>query len=111
MLNGSGAYPILTNSPKSHNPMKRVNYRLADSNQIVQAICLWEEKRTALLFVPPVGSTRGSTLVIAERRTDWSFEDSTANTFPIEDWSASMICVYLMLLVKENAINEPIEFN
>src|SRR6266571_1870766 len=33
-------------------------------------------------------------------------EDSTDNTFPVEDWSASMICVYLMLLVKENAINE-----
>jgi len=38
-------------------------------------------------------------------------EDSADNTFPLEDWSAAMISVLLMLLVKENAINEPIEFN
>ena len=38
-------------------------------------------------------------------------EDSTNNTFPIEDWSAAMIAILPMLLVKEDAFNEPIEFN
>jgi len=38
-------------------------------------------------------------------------EDSADNTFPLEDWSAAMIAILLMLLVKDNSINEPIEFN
>lgn len=91
--------------------MKRVNYHLPDSNRIVQAVCLWEEKRSALLFVQSVGKDRGATLVIAKRRGDWIYEDADTNTFPLEDWSACMICVYLMFLVKDNAINEPIQFN
>jgi len=91
--------------------MKRVIYRLPDSNEIVQAICLWEDNKTSLLLVPPVGKLRGPMLVIAERRKDWTFEDSTDNTFPLDDWSAAMIAILLMLAVKDNTLYEPIEFD
>lgn len=91
--------------------MKTVNYRLPDSLQTVHAGCLWEEKRNSLLFVPAVEGVRGATLVIAERRKDDGFyEDSVSNTFDLEDWSAAMIAVWLMLLVKGDAINTPKEF-
>jgi hypothetical protein len=86
--------------------MNHVFYRLPDSLQTVTAFCLWREERNALLFVPPLNRLRGATLVIAERQPDGVFEDSTANVFPIEDWSAAMISVLLMLLVKENAFNQ-----
>ena len=91
--------------------MNKVLYRLPDSAQIVQAVCLWEEKQTSLLFVSPVEGVSKPMLVIAERRADLVYEDSTANTFPLEDWSASMISVYLMLLVKENACSDLAGFN
>lgn len=30
-----------------------------------------------------------------------------ADTFPLDDWGASMIAVLLMLIVRDNTINEP----
>jgi hypothetical protein len=92
--------------------MKPVRYRLPDSVETVRAFCLWEETGDkTLLFVPPVEKIRGATLVIAERPNgDEVFEDSPANTFPIEDWSAAMISVFLMLIVKDDSINQPTKF-
>lgn len=88
--------------------MKRVLYRLPDSLETVRAGCLWQEIDNALLFVPPVEKVRGATLVIAHRPNGGVvYEDCDANTFPLEDWSASMIAVLLMLIVKDNSINEP----
>lgn len=93
---------------KTANPMKRVLYRLPDSLEIVRAGCLWQEIDNALLFVPPVEKVRGTTLVIAHRPNGgFVYEDCDSNTFPLEDWSASMIAVLLMLIVKDNSINEP----
>jgi len=91
--------------------MKRVLYRLPDGDQIVQALLLWEDERKSLLFVPPVPNLLGPAIVIAERQENRTFEDSADNAFPVNDWSASMIAILLMLLVKENALYEPMKFD
>lgn len=89
--------------------MNLVDYRLPDSLETVRARCLWQEgEDKALLFVPPVGKVRGATLVIAHRPSGtFVYEDCDANTFPLNDWSAAMVAILLMLIVKDNTINVP----
>ena len=60
------------------------------------------------MFVPPVEKVRGATLVIARRPYGtFIYEDCDANTFPFNDWSAAMVAIVLMLIVKDNTVNEP----
>ena len=90
--------------------MNLVDYRLPDSLETVRARCLWQEEDNALLFVPPVAEVRGATLVIARRSNGtFIYEDCDANTFPLNDWSAAMVAILLMLIVKDNTINVPKE--
>jgi hypothetical protein len=90
--------------------MKRVIYCLPDSAEKVFAYVLWQENNIGLLFVQSVKTPASASLVIATRKRDGTFEDSVKNTFPLEDWSAAMISVHLMLIVKGNEINEPNEY-
>jgi hypothetical protein len=69
-----------------------------------RALTFRQTKDKPLLFVPVLTvNTRRPTTVIAERREDLTLEDSTANTFSIEDWSAAI----LSLLIHRERLPSP----